>query len=465
MTRVPRKRAPGPWAAPGALAIMAPMARIAIDDDLMAATLRLAPGERVSCEAAVAALQACGVIAGLLPAALALVGATPGPLALVVARGTPVVAAHDAEVSDAFSDPPRELAPTLDARERPRYQDLDRPAACVPGQVLARRRPPRQGRPGLTVTGVAIAPPPPSDATLRAGRGARVSDDGRTIVAEVAGRVRREGSIVLVREVLRLAGGAEPLAQAVVFDGDLVVLGDVGAAASLCVTGDLTVTGRVAGAQVVAGGVLRIAGGASAQARLVAGRDVGCADLSGCHVQCGGDLVVIGDMTGCEAEIGGDARVGGALAEGRVRVAGLLEAGAIGTAFGAPTHVAVGTPGPVSAEHRMLLDERALVRRRLAQLAPRLAATGARAQASAGDLQREREAYVALCSRERELAARCRALESGWPATVPGLQVLGNIQRGVELQICGAALAVSEPLGVGARAGREIRRWPGRVEG
>ena len=291
------------------------MPELAIAADLMAATLSLEVGECLAREAVATLLRAQGVIEGLVAEALDLVSRTPGPLSLVVARGKPMEPPRDAQVSYAFREPVRSLIPQREPGGRARFPDLDRLPTCAAGDELARWVPAGQGLAGRTVTGLVVPPPPPGDLRLRAGRGARSCDGGRRVVAEVAGTPRVVGSVVVVRDTCHLPDARVLSRRPFTFDGDAVIWGDVGDRASICVTGDVTIVGRVEGGEIVAGGTLRVADGAAGHARLVAGLGMGAGWLDGCLVCCGGDLTVAGDMRGCAAEIGGEAHVGGAVVD------------------------------------------------------------------------------------------------------------------------------------------------------
>ncbi|GBD30771.1 hypothetical protein HRbin32_01880 [bacterium HR32] len=111
-----------------------------------------------------------------------------------------------------------------------------------PGELLAEKIPPQEGRPGRTVTGQEIPVPPARDLALHAGPGALVDESGLRVYAARGGRPCFSGGIVRVLPQYVVAGSVDANTGHVEFDGDVVVQGDVGESMRVAAAGKVTVS-------------------------------------------------------------------------------------------------------------------------------------------------------------------------------------------------------------------------------
>lgn len=258
--------------------------RVAVADDGLTATLRIdrAPGARytiadhpptrhlrveakvaevlppppVGVEEIRAALEAAGVCYGLDEqaiqelAAASRAGDAWDVKEVVVARGDPPT-------------PPRDAVVTL-------AEGVEDGALVEAGQLLATKTPAEPGKPGRSVRGTPIPPPPARDLPLRAVRAAELGPDGLTVRARRAGRVLIRGTTFEVQPVHRIPGDLGGAGVVVRFPGDVVVVGQVRAGAQILAGGKVEVAGGVDGARIEAAGSITV-GGAAFRSTLVAG--------------------------------------------------------------------------------------------------------------------------------------------------------------------------------------------------
>ncbi|MCL6562934.1 MAG: FapA family protein [Firmicutes bacterium] len=125
------------------------------------------------------------------------------------------------------------------------------------GTIVATLHPGRAARPGMTVRGATLQPPPPPAPPLQLGSGLAPMQHGAHLVATTAGRVVwTHGYAAVVPEEVQVEPVEAPL---LAVPGD-AVLGAV-RRQTVVVAGDLTVLEAVEDAEVVVGGRLHVFGG------------------------------------------------------------------------------------------------------------------------------------------------------------------------------------------------------------
>lgn len=182
---------------------------------------------------------------------------------VVIARGIPPEPGKDGRIELLFPSDSRVPVPLgeddrVDFRERYVFVSVE------PGEVLAIKHPPEPGRPGTSVKGEVIAPPPPRDFTLRVGEGAMLAEGGERAVATRAGRpvATRSGDLVKVSVLAELVhdGDVDLASGNVAFKGDIVITGNVAEGMVVEAGGNVRVGGLVSGARVLATGSIVVKG-------------------------------------------------------------------------------------------------------------------------------------------------------------------------------------------------------------
>lgn len=182
---------------------------------------------------------------------------------VVIARGIPATPGKNGRVELLFSTSAK--APVLvEEDERVDFRKRYVFTAVEAGEILAVKHPPELGRPGTSVKGDVIAPPPPQDFILAAGEGAVLTKDGDRAVAAQVGRpvAYRRGNLVRIGVLPELlhTGDVDLASGNIVFKGDVVIGGNVEEGMVVEAGGNVKVAGLVSGARVQATGSILIRG-------------------------------------------------------------------------------------------------------------------------------------------------------------------------------------------------------------
>lgn len=195
---------------------------------------------------------------------------------IVVARGQAPEPGQKARVQILFG--PREKVPVVaDEKAKADFRDRFTLNSVEAGAVIARKIPPEPGKPGTSVLGMAIAPPPVEDVELVAGKGVQLTADGLTAVAATAGQPRaipQDKKVIL--EVLPLlvhSGDVDLSSGNLSFQGSLVIEGNVCEGMSVTASGDVRVRGYVTRAAIRAEGFLVVRGNVHSSTLAAGGKE------------------------------------------------------------------------------------------------------------------------------------------------------------------------------------------------
>jgi len=216
------------------------------------------------------------------------------------------------------------------------------------GDLLVRKTPAVPGKPGKTVNGREVPPPPPKDIVLSFGKGVLPGvDNPDEFYAEEDGHVTMKDGRVTVQPVYEVRGDVDMTVGNIDFFGTVLVHGDVKDGFKINAGGDLMIRGVVEGADLQVEGNLTIGGG-------VSGNDKA-------HIRCKGNAV-IKYIQNATVEVAGNLGVKQSILHSKVTcdhtitVAGAkgmivggpviarreLTAGAIGNKLATPTEIIVG---------------------------------------------------------------------------------------------------------------------------
>ncbi len=147
------------------------------------------------------------------------------------------------------------------------------------GDLLVRKKPAVPGKPGRTVNGKEVPPPPPKDIVLSYGKGVLPGvDNPDEFYADEDGHVAMKEGRVTVQPVYEVKGDVDMTVGNIDFFGTVVVNGDVKDGFKINAGGDLMVRGVVEGADLQVEGNLTIGGG-------VTGNDKA-------HIRCKGNAQI-----------------------------------------------------------------------------------------------------------------------------------------------------------------------------
>ncbi len=279
--------------------------KVTLSADHMAAFVTLqSDGERPTDETLRMALQASNVARGVDEAALQRLCGEDAPVdePVQVARGEPPEPGQDATVEYLFEIHPlkagRETSDdTMDFKDRG-----DIPQVNV-GDVLARKTPVVEGRPGRDVHGRTLKVRKPKDRRLAAGGGTQLGPDNLTVVAAVAGHPALTPSgIISVFPEYRIDGDLGYATGHVNFNGRVIVSGLVQPGFHVkC--GEL-IANEVEDADIEASGDVVIKGGVIG-ARIRTDGSVKAKYFHTSHIDALGDVIVQSELFDSEVETSG----------------------------------------------------------------------------------------------------------------------------------------------------------------
>ena len=339
--------------------------KLEIAPDAMSAWVECVPaygGAPVVPDDVFAALGAAGVTFGIDRGAVEkLCSATAAERGLV-ACGKPAEDGQDTRFELLVADT-RDRTPRVDEHGLIDFRNQGAIPLVVADQPLMRRIPPTNGVPGCNVRGETIDPVPGRNQPFADNLlGSYVSrEDPNLLLASVNGQPVRRGNGVMVEQVFRLRN-VDVTTGNINFDGTVNVEGEVMPNMKVHATGDIIVGGVVDGAELEAGGDIRIDGGIIAHAKVRAGGAVAARFVENAQVYAG-TVITIDDMA-LQADlqamkqiiIGGKVPDRGRLSGGSARAMLLVQVPILGSAAGGVTTVLLGVNPELEAKYQALLQ-------------------------------------------------------------------------------------------------------------
>ena len=310
------------------------------------------PSEQATVEAGCQALQAAGVelrddVRGAVEKLLA--RDPGGQRRAVVARAQPPQAGEDGRVEWAVSDDsPATEEDEGDATTAKPFSHYERSAFVMveAGQVIGRVVEPTPGVEGRDVLGRPIPPDGLSGQPVNLQLEPSIElDPAGQLVAQIPGVLERRGDSATIRRVMCVDESVDFSTGNIRFDGDVLVRGGVCDCFVVKATGQIEVGGLIEAAILESGGDLVARGG-------FAGRQRGTAQVGGHLIahylntvsgHVANDLIVEREVINCDLIVHGGVHVDrGSIIGGRLVVAGVIEAAALGSAAAAETQLVIG---------------------------------------------------------------------------------------------------------------------------
>lgn len=239
------------------------------------------------------------------------------------------------------------------------YHELGDIPTVREGQPLMRRHPPTPGVDGHDVrgqllhasAGLDVAFDQPFSGAVIAG------DDPNLLLAQVAGQPVHSRCGVTVEGVLRLKN-VNMATGNVHFVGTVEVAGDVSPGMKVEASGDVIIKGMVEGAQLDAGGSIKVAGGVIAHAAVHAASSVSARFVENSSITAGTAIVIENMALHSDLQalnqvlVGTEAGDRGRLIGGSTRATMLIRAPNLGATAGGVTKVLVGINPALQARHQ-----------------------------------------------------------------------------------------------------------------
>lgn len=265
---------------------------------------------------------------------------------ILVAEGTKPVNGADAKIEYTFqADPNRVQLKEKDGRVD--FKELNLIQNVVEGQVLARKKPAEQGKPGQTVTGRMIPATDGKDTEILPGRNVTVSEDGMKATADINGQVVLAAGKLNVEPVYVVAGDVSVKTGNVLFLGTVVVKGNIDDGFSVKAAGNVEVMGSVGKSEIDAEGDIIVHQGVGGKGggSIRSGKGLWAKFIENAHVESGGLVVVSNGII--NSTVSSDSKVickgkNASIVGGQVRANEEIHAKTLGSLAGMETVLEVG---------------------------------------------------------------------------------------------------------------------------
>ena len=257
----------------------------------------------------------------------------------------------------------RDRVPQVNEHGLVDFRDLGAIPLVIADQPLMRRIPPTNGSNGHNVRGEIIESlPGRNEAFAENLVGAHVAtDDANLLRAVFNGQPVRCGNGVTVEQILNVRN-VNMASGNISFDGTVNVDGEVSPGMKVSASGDIIVAGLVDGAELDAGGDIRVVGGIIAKARVRAGGSVAARFVESAHIYAGTTIAVDDTVLQSELQAMNQIVIGikstqrGRLAGGSARAMLLIQVPILGAATGGVTVVQLGVNPVLEAKYQDLLQ-------------------------------------------------------------------------------------------------------------
>jgi uncharacterized protein len=215
--------------------------------------------------------------------------------AILVAKGIPAKNGDNAKVRYSFDVDPSQVT-LKETNGRVDFKELNLVQNVVQGQVLARKEAAGRGEAGRTVTGKLLPASDGKDIDLPVGKNVRLSEDGKSAVAEINGQVVLSAGKITVEPVHVIAGDVNLRTGNVLFLGTVLVKGNVDDGFGVKAAGNIEVMGSVGKSDLDAEGDIIVHQGIAGKntGTVRCGRSLWAKFIENARVESG-DLVVVSD--------------------------------------------------------------------------------------------------------------------------------------------------------------------------
>ena len=273
----------------------------------------------------------------------------------ILAKATPPIQGHDALITYHFN---------TDLTQKPKRNDdgsvdfhqLDMISHCNKDDLLATLTPIDLGKQGIDVCGKVIRPNKVNNRVMRHGNKIRVSEDGLCMYSEVDGHVSLTEGRVFVSDTFEVHADVDASTGDIVYEGNVVIQGNVITGFAVRAKGDIEVNGVVEGAYIEAGGQIVLKRGMQGMNKgiLKANGNIVTKFLENAEVIAGG-YVSTESILHSKVSAKGDIVVGGRrgfVTGGEIRSGSMISVKTAGSQMGTSTLLEVGIDPRILEEFR-----------------------------------------------------------------------------------------------------------------
>ena len=169
---------------------------------------------------------------------------------IVVAEALPPEKGIDGKIEiEVDMDP--DATPKVDEFGKTDYREIKSFVVVKKGQVLAKRYPPMEGKPGKSVYGEVIKSQIGNDVMLPAGKNTEISKDGQWLSAMKEGIVYMDSGLICIGEMLNIPGDVDFSVGNIKYTGDVVVRGNMRPGFVVESEGNIEIHGEVESGKVI----------------------------------------------------------------------------------------------------------------------------------------------------------------------------------------------------------------------
>lgn len=291
------------------------------------------------------------IIEGILPEAMAQLlnnAACGQPVQdLLFARGiamTPgedgklVIAVPDELAAPLNPDPEKDAVSNVDFRRVQSFLNVEA------GDLIATIEPPGFGSPGKTIGGKTIPAQFGKPAVFQLGQKVRLSDDGTRLYAEEAGRVCQQGDSISVEQIYEIDGDVGFKIGNVVFNGYVIVKGDVLDDFSVKAAKGIKITGNIGVCRIESDGDIVFCGmNGQQKGKIICAGSITANFIYDADIECSGNVVVETEIRNSHIRCLGSISVnkGGLVGGEYIALAG-IQTGILGAVTSLRTRVVAG---------------------------------------------------------------------------------------------------------------------------
>ena len=138
--------------------------------------------------------------------------------------------------------------------EKINFREVNQFTRVNKGQELVTRTSPTKGEAGFDVCGNTVSAKDGVEVALPKGRNMTYSEDGRTLLSAIDGRLEFVDGEINVSASVKIGGDVDMTVGNIAFEGDVEVMGNVNAGFSINANGNIVVHGMIESAELTAGG-------------------------------------------------------------------------------------------------------------------------------------------------------------------------------------------------------------------
>lgn len=279
---------------------------------------------------------------------------------LLVAEGTPPINGKDAICEYRFT---KTLKPRLltDLADRIDYRELGLIENVKRGEILATKKEPTKGTPGITVRGKQVPARDGIDIPLPAGQNTQIVDKGNTLISTANGYVIWKDEKMGVETIYRVKGDVNMNVGNIHFIGTVEIEGDVREGFRVISEENVIINGGIDNAIIRAEKNIEVKYGIRGRKGYIYAKgNLKCKFIENTNVEVKGNVEVTDAILHSNVDAGGNVSVlegkRGIIIGGRIRAGGEVNAKNIGSISETPTEIEVGVDPSLRQEMTALQE-------------------------------------------------------------------------------------------------------------